>query len=52
VKKENQMINFEEEIDRFRPSLEVEEVSDAIVKTDLTDMTDIMMEIMKAVKDN
>ena len=30
------MINFEEEIERFRPSLEVEEVSDAIVKSDLT----------------
>lgn len=26
------MINFEEEIERFKPSLEVEAVSDAIVK--------------------
>ncbi len=45
------MINFEEEIERFRPSLEVEEVSDAIVKSDLTDMADIMMEIMKEIKE-
>ena len=45
------MINFEEEIDRFRPSLEVAEVSDAIVKTDLTDMTDIMMELIKERKE-
>ena len=44
------MINFEEEIERFKPSLEVEAVSDAIVKSDLTDMTDIMMEIMKEIK--
>ena len=45
------MIDFEEEIERFRPSLEVESVSDAIVKSDLTDMADIMMEIMKEIKE-
>ena len=44
------MINFEEEIQRFKPSLEVEAVSDAIVKSDLTDMADIMMDIMKDIK--
>ena len=41
------MIDFEEEIQRFKPSLEVEAVSDAIIKSDLTDMTDIMMELIK-----
>ena len=45
------MINFEEYLERFKPSLEVEAVSDAIVKSDLTDMTDIMMEIMKEIKE-
>ena len=45
------MINFEEELERFKPSLEVEAVSDAIVKSDLTDTTDIMMEIMKEIKE-
>lgn len=45
------MINFEEELERFKPSLEVEAVSGAIVKSDLTDMTDIMMEIMKEIKE-
>ena len=44
------MINFEEEIERFKPSLEVEAVSDAFVKSDLTDMADIMMDIMKDIK--
>ena len=34
------MIDFEEEIQRFKPSLDVEAVEDAIVKSDLTDMTD------------
>ena len=46
------MINFEEEIRRFKPSLEVEEVEDAIVKSDLTDMSDIMMEMMKETKED
>ena len=38
------MIDFEEEIERFKPSLDVEDVEDAIVKSDLTD---IMMELIK-----
>ena len=45
------MIDFEEEIQRFKPSLEVEAVSDAIIKSDLTDMADIMMELMKEIKE-
>ncbi|MCI8483149.1 MAG: hypothetical protein HFH41_02275 [Lachnospiraceae bacterium] len=41
------MINFEEELKKFKPSLEVEEAEDAIYDRDLTDMTDIMQEILK-----
>ena len=41
------MIDFEEEIERFKPRLDVEAVDDVIVKSDLTDMTDIMMELIK-----
>ena len=41
------MIDFEEEIQRFKLSLDVEAVEDAIVKSDLTDMTDIMMEMIR-----
>ena len=41
------MIDFEEEIQRFKPSLDVEAVEDANVKSDLTDMTDIMMEMIR-----
>ena len=37
------MIDFEEELSRYKPSLEIEQVEDAIVKSDLTDMTDIMI---------
>ena len=41
------MINFVEELKKFKPSLEVEEAEDAIYDRDLTDMTDIMQEILK-----
>lgn len=41
------MIDFEEELKRFKPSLEVEEAGDAIYDRDMTDMTDIMQEIFK-----
>ena len=41
------MIDFEAELKRLKPSLEVEEAEDAIYDRDLTDMTDIMQEIFK-----
>lgn len=41
------MLNFEEEISHFKPSLEIDDVEDAIVRSDLTDMSDIMMELIK-----
>lgn len=41
------MINFEDELNYYKPSLEVDSVEDAIVRGDLTDMTDLMMELLK-----
>ena len=41
------MINFDEEISKFRPSLEISQVEDAIVRSDITDMQDIMLEMIK-----
>lgn len=41
------MINFEEEIQRFKPSLDVDQIEDAIVKVDLTDMHDIMTQLLE-----
>ncbi len=45
------MIDFEEELSHYKPSLEIEAVEDAIGKEDLTDMTDIMMELIKERKE-
>lgn len=41
------MIDFEEELKKFKPSLEVDEAEEAIYNRDLTDMTDILQEILK-----
>lgn len=44
------MINFEEELEKFQPSLEVEQAEDAIYNNDLTDVTDIIKEMMREMK--
>ncbi len=45
------MINFEEEIKKFNPSLEVEEVQEAIYNQDITDVADILIRMIKDNKD-
>lgn len=44
-------IDFKQEIESFKPSLEVEDIGEAIVKSDLTDMSDIMIELLKRIKE-
>ena len=44
------MIDFEEELKKFHPSLEVVEVEEAIYNHDLTDLTDLLVEIEKSRK--
>ncbi|SOY29561.1 hypothetical protein AMURIS_02282 [Acetatifactor muris] len=40
------MINFEEELKKFQPSLEVEDAEDAIYHQDLTDMADLLVKMI------
>ena len=40
------MLNFEEELKKFQPSLEVEDIEDAVYQEDLTDMTDLLKQVM------
>ena len=40
------MINYEEELKKFHPSLDVNEAEGAIYNRDLTDITDILKELM------
>lgn len=44
------MLNFEEEIDKFKPSLEVDQAEDAIYGNDSTDVTDIIREMLMELK--
>ena len=41
------MLNYEEELKKFQPSLEVEEIEEAVYQEDLTDMTDIIREVVE-----
>lgn len=44
------MINFDDELAKFQPSLDVDQAEEAINGNDLTDVTDILKEIMNEMK--
>jgi hypothetical protein len=41
------MINFDEEIKKFHPSLEIEDAEAAIYNQDMKDMVDVMVKMAK-----
>lgn len=41
------MINFDEEVAKFKPSLEVEQAEDVISNNELTDITDLIKVLIK-----
>lgn len=42
------MINYDEELKKFKPCLDVEEVESEIYSRDLTDIVDILQEMLKS----
>ena len=40
------MLYYEKELKNFKPSLEVEEIEDAVYQEDLSDMTDLLKQVM------
>ena len=46
------MINYDEEIEKFQPSMEIEQAEEVINNNDLTDITDILKDLLKGNKDN
>lgn len=42
------MLDFNEEIARFQPSLEVDQAEEAIYNNDMTDLSDILDDILKS----
>lgn len=45
------MINFEEELKKFHPSLEIEDAEDALYNKNLTDIADLVVELIQEVKE-
>ncbi|MBQ3163086.1 MAG: hypothetical protein IJC02_00865 [Lachnospiraceae bacterium] len=45
------MIEFEEELKKFHPSLEVEDAEEAIYNQDLTDLADVLVKMVKDAKE-
>ena len=45
------MIDFEEELKKFHPSLEVEDVEAAIYNQDVTDLADVLVKLVKESKE-
>lgn len=41
------MINFETELEKFQPSLDVEQAEEAIYSNNMTDVTDLLQQILK-----
>ena len=41
------MLDFEEELKKFHPSLEMEDVEDAIYNQDVTDLADVLVKFVK-----
>lgn len=52
IRKEVIMINFDEELAKFQPSLEVDQAEDVINNNDLSDITDIIKTMLKDLKNN
>lgn len=45
------MIDFEEELKKFHPSLEVEDVEDTVMNQDVTDLADVLVKLVKESKE-
>lgn len=43
------MINFDEEVRKFKPCLEVSQAEDAIYKNDVKDITDVLEEMLQQI---
>ena len=41
------MLDYEEELKKLKPSLEVEDIEDAVYQEDLSDMTDLLKQVME-----
>ena len=47
----NGMLNYEEELAKFQPSLEIDQAEEAIMNNDLTDLSDLLEQIVTGKKE-
>lgn len=40
------MLDFEEELKKFKPSLEIEDIEDAVYQEEMTDVMDLLNKVM------
>ena len=45
------MLNYEEELKKFQPSLEIDEAEEAIMNNDLTDLSDLLEQVVTGRKE-
>jgi hypothetical protein len=44
------MLNFDDELKKFKPSLEIEDAEEIIYNQDLDDMSDVLVKLLKEAK--
>ncbi len=45
------MLNYEEELAKFQPSLEIDQAEEAIMNNDLTDLSDLLEQVVNGKKE-
>ena len=45
------MLDFEKELEKFKPSLEIEEVADVVRHKDVSDVADLIKEVLKETRE-
>ena len=45
------MLDFEKELEKFKPSLEIEEVADVVRDNDVSDVADLIKEVLKETRE-
>ncbi len=45
------MLNYEEELAKFQPSLEIDQAEEAIMNNDLTDLSDLLDQVVTGKKE-
>jgi len=51
IERYHAMLNFEEELEKFTPSLEVDQVEEAVMNNDLADVADLLEQVVNGNKD-